>query len=168
MRPRISIRGLVRPSILWSVRPLVRRSVTLSSKSMKNGLLWILSDWDSAGRGRKRNKEEGGTRRKEGRGGRSDEEEGATRRVKKRKSCKEMKNEKVAWGRIVDLRVLFLSFSVAFCLVFFFLTCPTRDVCHSEVRDVLPRSLSNVYCMYGYCSMRIFLPLYYLSAYSCI
>ena len=55
--------------------------------------------------------EEGGTRRKEGRGGRRDEEgwggrrdedEGAMRRVKK------MKNEKVAGGRIVDLRVLFL------------------------------------------------------------
>ena len=35
-----------------------------------------------AGRGRKRNKEEGGTRRKEGRGGRSEEEEGAPRIVK--------------------------------------------------------------------------------------
>ena len=33
-------------------------------------------------RGTRRNKEEGGTRRKEGRAGRSDEEEGATRRVK--------------------------------------------------------------------------------------
>ena len=76
MRPRISIRGLVRPS----VGPLVRPSVMLLSKLMKNGLLWIQSDSDSAGRGRKRNKEEGGTRRKEGRGGRNDEEEGATRR----------------------------------------------------------------------------------------
>ena len=55
----------------------------LLSKSMKNGLLWILNDLDSAGRGRKRNEEEGGTRTKEGRGGRMDEEEGATRRVKK-------------------------------------------------------------------------------------
>ena len=40
--------------------------------------------------------EERGTRRKEGQGGRRDEEEGATRRVKKSKSCKKMKNEKVA------------------------------------------------------------------------
>ena len=62
----------------------------LSSKSMKNGLLRILSDLGCAGRGRKRDKEEGGTRRKEGRGGRkeghgerSDVEEGAMRRVKK-------------------------------------------------------------------------------------
>ena len=39
---------------------------------MKNGLLWIQSDSDSAGRGRKRNKEEGGARRKERRGGRSE------------------------------------------------------------------------------------------------
>ena len=53
---------------------------------MKNGLLWILSDLDSAGRGRKRDEGEGGTRRKEGRGGRSDEEEGATRREKKMKN----------------------------------------------------------------------------------
>ncbi len=50
---------------------------------MKNGLLWILSDLDSAGRGRKRDEEEGATRRKERRGEKSDEEEGATRRVKK-------------------------------------------------------------------------------------
>ena len=41
---------------------------------MKNGQLRILNDSDSAGRGRKRDKEEGGTRRKEGQGGRSDEE----------------------------------------------------------------------------------------------
>ena len=37
MRPRISIRGLVRPSVRWLVGP----SVTLLSKSMKNGLLMI-------------------------------------------------------------------------------------------------------------------------------
>ena len=74
MRLRISIRGLVRPLVGPSVRWSVRRSVTLSSKSMKNGLLWILSDLDSAGRGRKRDKEEGVTRRKERRGGKSDEE----------------------------------------------------------------------------------------------
>ena len=47
---------------------------------MKNGHLRILNDLDSAGRGRKRDEEEGGTRRKEGRGGRRDEEEGGTRR----------------------------------------------------------------------------------------
>ncbi len=74
MRPRISIRGLVRPS----VRPLVRPSVTLSSKSMKNGHLRILNDLDIAGQGRKRDEEKGGTRRKDGRGGRMDVEKEAT------------------------------------------------------------------------------------------
>ena len=44
---------------------LVRRSVMLSSKSMENGLLRILNDSESAGRGKKRDEEEGGTRRKE-------------------------------------------------------------------------------------------------------
>ena len=53
MRPRISIRGLVRPSVGW----LVRRSVTLSSKSMKNGHLRILNDLDSARRGGRREEE---------------------------------------------------------------------------------------------------------------
>ena len=48
----------------------------LSSKSMKNGLLRVLNDLDSAGRGKKRDEEEGGMRRKEGRGRRRDEEEG--------------------------------------------------------------------------------------------
>ena len=71
-------------SVRWSVRPL-RWSVTLSSKSMKNGLL-------RTGRGRKRDKEEGGTKRKEGRGGKRDEEEGGTRRKERRG---EWKNEKV-------------------------------------------------------------------------
>ena len=56
----ISMRGL----ICWSVG----RSVMLSSKSMKNGLLQILNDLDSAGRGKNRDEEEGGTRRKEERG----------------------------------------------------------------------------------------------------
>ena len=32
------------PSVGWLVGPSVGRSVTLSSKSVKNGLLWILSD----------------------------------------------------------------------------------------------------------------------------
>ena len=59
---RISISGLV----CW----LVGRSVgwlvsMLLSKLMKNGLLWILNDLDSAGRGGRRDEEEGGTRRKE-------------------------------------------------------------------------------------------------------
>ena len=54
------------PSVGPSVRPSVGWSVTLSSKSMKNGQLRILNDSDSAGRGRKRNEEEGGTRRYEG------------------------------------------------------------------------------------------------------
>ena len=47
---------------------------------MKNGLLQILNDLDSAGRGKKSDEEEGVTRRKKGRGGRSDEEEGVTRK----------------------------------------------------------------------------------------
>ena len=52
----------------------------LSSKSMKNGLLGILND--RAGRGRKRDEEDG----------RSDAEEGARKRVKKNeKSCKKIK-----------------------------------------------------------------------------
>ena len=66
MRPRISIRGVVRPPAF----------VTFSVK-------WSFSDLDSAGRGRKRDEEEGGTRRKDGRGERMDAEKGAMRRVKK-------------------------------------------------------------------------------------
>ena len=58
---------------------------------MKNGLLRILNDLDSAGRGGRRDEEEGGTRRKEGRGGRRDEE------------SEKMKNEKVDKGRIIGL-----------------------------------------------------------------
>ena len=50
-----------------SVGPSVGRSVMLSSKSLKNGLLRILNDLDSAGLGKKMD-EEGGTR------GRRDEE----------------------------------------------------------------------------------------------
>ena len=50
-------------SVHWLVRPSVGPSVTLLSKSMKNGLLWILSDLDSAGRGRKRDEEEVAKRR---------------------------------------------------------------------------------------------------------
>ena len=50
---------------------------------MKNGLIRIQNDLDSAGRGKKRNEGEGGMRREEGQKGRRDGEEGGTRRVKK-------------------------------------------------------------------------------------
>ena len=59
---------------------------------MKNGHLPILNDLDNAGRGRKRDEEEGGTRRKERRGVRRDAEKGATWRKEQRGECK---NEKV-------------------------------------------------------------------------
>ena len=49
-----------------SVGRLIGWSVMLLSKSMKNGLIRILNGLDSAGRGKKRDEEEGGTRRKEG------------------------------------------------------------------------------------------------------
>ncbi len=52
---------------------------------MENRLIRILDDLD-----RRRDEEEGGTRRKEGRGGRE-------------KVVKKMKNEKVAGGRIIGL-----------------------------------------------------------------
>ena len=73
MRPHLYKRSC--PSVGWSVG----RSVMLSSKSLKNGLLRILNDLDSAGRGKKRGKE-GGTR------GRRDEES--------EKMKKLLKNEK--------------------------------------------------------------------------
>ena len=56
------------PSVGRSVRPFVGRSVMLLSKLMKNGPLQIVNDLDRAGRGKKRDEEEGGTGRKEGRG----------------------------------------------------------------------------------------------------
>ena len=62
----------------------------LLSKSLKNGLLRILNDLDSARRGKKR--EEGGGMR-----GRRDEESEKTKKLLK------MKNEKVAKGRIIGL-----------------------------------------------------------------
>ena len=86
---RIFIRGLVRRS----VGPLVGPSVMLLSKSMKNGLLWILNDLESAGQGGSRDEEEGGTRRKEERGGRRDGKEGGTGTKEGRGECK---NENVA------------------------------------------------------------------------
>ena len=63
------------PTIGRRVGPAVGNAFV---KIDENGLLWILNDLDSAGRGRKGQEGE-----QEGRGGRSDEEEGATRRVKK-------------------------------------------------------------------------------------
>ena len=59
------------PSVRWSVGRLVGNAFVQIDE---NGHLRILNDLDNAGRGRKRDKEEGGTRRKEGRGGRRDEE----------------------------------------------------------------------------------------------
>ena len=56
---------------------------------MKNGLLRILNDLDSVGRGGRRDEEEGGT--------------GGKKRVKNEKVVKKMKNEKVAKGRIIGL-----------------------------------------------------------------
>ena len=78
-----SIRANVGWLVGWSVSWSVGRSVMLSSKSMKNRLLRILNDLDSAGRGGRRDEEErggrrngekGGTRRREGWGGRREEE----------------------------------------------------------------------------------------------
>ena len=81
-----------------SVGRLVGRSVMLSSKSMKNGLLGILNDLelDSAGRGKKRDEEERGTGRKEGRGGRRAGRKEWREERKNEKVVKKMKNEKVA------------------------------------------------------------------------
>ena len=63
-----------------SVGPLV----TLSSKLLKNGLLRILNNLNSAGRGRKRDEEVGGAMRKQGQGERRDEQEAVTRRKERR------------------------------------------------------------------------------------
>ena len=82
---------------------------------MKNGLLRILNDLDSTGRGKKRDKEEGVTRRKKRQGGMRDGEEGGTGRKegwggsrveeseKNEKVVKKDENEKVAKGRIIGL-----------------------------------------------------------------
>ena len=89
------------------VRRSVGPSVMLSSKSMKNGLLRILNDLDSAGRsslffrrrrGGRRDEEVGRMGRKEAQEGRMDEES-----EKMKKLLKKMKNEKVAKGRIIGL-----------------------------------------------------------------
>ena len=74
-----SVCPLVGPLVGWSLFGLVGAvgwSVMLSSKLMKNELLRILNDLDTA----LLDEEKRGTRRKEGRGGRGDEEEGGTRR----------------------------------------------------------------------------------------
>ena len=62
---------------------------------MKNGLLWFINDLDSAGRGKKRDEEEGERRRKEGQGGRRDEEERGTRRKEGRGGRREEDSEKM-------------------------------------------------------------------------
>ena len=88
-----------------SVGPLVGPSVMLSSKSMKNGLLRILNDLDSAGRGKegwggRRDEEEGGTRRKEGRGEWKNEKV-----VKKWKMKKSLKDASLASLGLVPLNI---------------------------------------------------------------
>ena len=55
---------------------------------MKNRLLRILNVLDSAGRGGRRDEEEGGTRRKEERGGRRNKEKGETRGTRDEESEK--------------------------------------------------------------------------------
>ena len=94
----------------------------LSSKSMKNGLLRILNDLDSAGRGGRRDEEEGGMRRKEGRGGRREEES-----EKLKKIVKITKNEKVAKGRIIGL-VYPLTAKCVRCKINVYITCPCLRV----------------------------------------
>ena len=56
------------PSVGWLVGWLVGWSVMLSSNQAKNVILRILNDLESAGRGGRRDGEEGGTGRKERRG----------------------------------------------------------------------------------------------------
>ena len=116
MRPHLYKRPC--PSVGWLVGWSVRPSVMLSSKSVKNGLLRILNDLDSAGRGGRRDKEERGTRREEGGGGWRNGEEGGTgrkeerggRRDEEREKMKKFKEKmtkgKVARGRIFDPRGL--------------------------------------------------------------
>ena len=102
MRPRISIRGLVRSSVGWSVRWLVRHAFV---KIDENGLLRCLNDLVNAGRGGRREEEEGATKRMERQGGRSDEETEKMKRI-----CKE--NEKLkTWVEEASLTtsVLFLT-----------------------------------------------------------
>ena len=67
----------------------------LSSKSLKNELLRILNDLDSAGQGKKRDEGEGETRRKEGGGGRRDGEEGGTERKQGRGGRMDEESEKM-------------------------------------------------------------------------
>ena len=60
---------------------------------MENRLLQILNNSYSPGRGKQRDQEEGGTRRKEGRGGRRDEE-GGGRRKEQRGGKSDVESEK--------------------------------------------------------------------------
>ena len=65
------------PSVGASVGP----SVMLFSELIKNVFLQTpRNDLDSAGQGKKRDKEEGGTKKKEGQGGRRGGDEGGTGR----------------------------------------------------------------------------------------
>ncbi len=74
-----------RPSVGWLVGPSVRPSIgNTFVKIDEKCFLWILNDLKDAGRGRKREEEEGRTKRKEGQREKSDEE------------SEKMKNEKVA------------------------------------------------------------------------
>ena len=68
------------------MRPHIYKRPCPSVRRLKNGLIQIQNDLDSAGRGKKRDEEEGGMRRKEGRGGRREEES-----EKMKKLLKEMK-----------------------------------------------------------------------------
>ena len=107
MRPCISIRGLSRLLVGSLVGRLVGNAfVQIDEKWSFTDSKWFRHCWTrkKEGRGGRRDEEEGGTRRKEGRGGRMDAEKGATWRKER---WGKWKNEKVASGRIVDLRVLF-------------------------------------------------------------
>ncbi len=84
-------------SVRRLVRPLVGNAFVKIDKK-RPFTAWTRK---KEGQGGRRNKEERGTRRKEGRGVRSDEES-----EKMRKLLKEMKNEKLTRGRIVDPRGL--------------------------------------------------------------
>ena len=89
MRPRISIRGLVRPSVGPLVRPSVRpsRFVKIDEKWPFTNSKWFRQCWTRKkdGQRRKRDKEGRGTRRKEEQEGKSDEESEEMKRLRKKK-----------------------------------------------------------------------------------
>ena len=96
MRPRISIWGLVRPSVGRSVGWSVGYAfVQIDENWPFTDSKWFSQCWTrkKEGRGGRRDEEEGGTRRKDGRGGRMDAEKVATWRKER---WGEWKNEKVA------------------------------------------------------------------------